>query len=52
MTFTKFAESVPRGENRAIKNAGHSWIHTDRPDEVIQAIWDLLDRVKGKNNQK
>src|SRR5262249_8272944 len=40
------AESVPRGEHRVLENAGHSTIHTDRPDAVVQAIRDLLDRVE------
>ena len=28
-----------------LEDAGHSTIHTDRPDAVVQAIRDLLDRV-------
>jgi pimeloyl-ACP methyl ester carboxylesterase len=43
--YTALAESVPRGENRLLENAGHTTIHTDRPDAVVQAIRDLLDRV-------
>jgi len=43
--YTALAESVPRGEHRVLENAGHSTIHTDRPDAVVQAIRDLLDRV-------
>jgi pimeloyl-ACP methyl ester carboxylesterase len=45
--YRAFAESVPRGEHRVVENAGHTTIHTDRPDAVVQAIRDLLDRVKG-----
>lgn len=41
--YTKLANSVPRGEYRVLKNAGHTTIHTDCPDEVIDAIWYLLD---------
>ncbi|UFT98148.1 alpha/beta hydrolase [Radiobacillus kanasensis] len=41
--YTKLANSVPRGEHRILKNAGHTTIHTDSPDEVVEAIWDLLD---------
>ena len=44
--YTALAESVPRGENRMVENAGHTTIHTDRPDAVVQAIRDLLDRVE------
>ena len=43
VVYTALAESVPRGEYRAVENAGHSTIHTDRPDTVVQAIRDLLD---------
>lgn len=41
--YTKLANSVPRGEHRILKNAGHSTIHTDCPDEVVEAIFNLLD---------
>jgi pimeloyl-ACP methyl ester carboxylesterase len=43
--YAALAESVPRGEHRMLENAGHSTIHTDRPDAVVQAIRDLLGRV-------
>ncbi|MEK6321225.1 MAG: alpha/beta hydrolase [Acidobacteriota bacterium] len=43
--YTALAESVPRGEHRVLENAGHVTIHTDRPDAVVQAIRDLLDKV-------
>jgi len=43
--YKALAESVPRGEHRLVENAGHTTIHTDRPDAVVQAIRDLLDRV-------
>ena len=42
--YTDFAATVPRGENRLIEDAGHSTLHTDRPDAVIQAIRDLIAR--------
>lgn len=42
--YAKLANSVPRGEHRILKNAGHVTIHTDCPDEVVEAIWDLLER--------
>jgi hypothetical protein len=37
------AESVPRGEYRELEDAGHSAMHTDRPDAVVQAIRDLVN---------
>jgi pimeloyl-ACP methyl ester carboxylesterase len=43
--YEGLARSVPRGENRLVANAGHSTIHTDRPDAVVLAIRDLLKRV-------
>ena len=39
------ANSVPRGEHRVLENAAHATFHVDRPDAVVQAIRDLLDRV-------
>jgi pimeloyl-ACP methyl ester carboxylesterase len=43
--YAALAESVPRGEYRVLENAGHTTIHTDRPDAVVKAIRDLLHRV-------
>ena len=43
--YAAVAESVPRGEHRVLEDAAHSTIHIDRPDAVLQAIRDLLDRV-------
>ena len=45
--YTAFAKTVPRGKHRVIENAGHVTMHTDRPDAVVQAIRDLLDKVDG-----
>jgi hypothetical protein len=42
--YEPLAASVPRGEYRPVEGAGHSTLHTDRPDAVIQAIRDLLDK--------
>lgn len=42
--YEAFARSVPRGEHREVENAGHTTIHTDRPDAVLQAIRDLLGK--------
>ncbi len=44
--YTALAESVPRGEYREVENAGHTTIHTDRPDAVVQAIRDLVDSIR------
>jgi pimeloyl-ACP methyl ester carboxylesterase len=43
--YTALAESVPRGEIRLIEDAGHVTIHFRRPDAVLQAIQDLLDKL-------
>jgi pimeloyl-ACP methyl ester carboxylesterase len=40
-----FANSVPHGEHRVLENAAHATFHVDRPDAVMQAIRDVLDRV-------
>jgi len=40
--YANFAATVPRGENRLVEDAGHSTLHIDRPDAVIQAIRDLI----------
>ena len=40
--YDALAASVPRGENRLTPNAGHSTLHTDRPDAVVQAIADAV----------
>ena len=45
--YTTFAESVPRGEHRVLEDAGHATIHTERPDAVVQAIRDLLEKIRG-----
>jgi pimeloyl-ACP methyl ester carboxylesterase len=39
------ARSAPHGEHRVLENAAHATFHVDRPDAVVQAIRDLLDRV-------
>jgi hypothetical protein len=45
--YTAFAASTPRGENRLLEDAGHSTLHTDRPDAVIGAIGDLVAAARG-----
>jgi pimeloyl-ACP methyl ester carboxylesterase len=39
------ANAMPRGEHRVLENAAHATFHIDRPDAVVQATRDLLDRV-------
>ncbi|MFA9457263.1 alpha/beta fold hydrolase [Halalkalibacter sp. AB-rgal2] len=41
--YTKLANSVPRGEHRILNNAGHTTIHTDCPDELVEAIRHLIN---------
>jgi pimeloyl-ACP methyl ester carboxylesterase len=43
--YAKLTGSVPCGEHRLLENAGHTTIHTDRPDAVVQGIRDLIDRI-------
>jgi hypothetical protein len=45
---TELAASVPSGEHRVIDDAGHGWMHEERPDAVLQAIIDLLHRARGR----
>jgi pimeloyl-ACP methyl ester carboxylesterase len=42
--YADWVRSVPRGEIRLISEAGHVTIHLRRPDAVLRAIEDLLDR--------
>jgi pimeloyl-ACP methyl ester carboxylesterase len=39
------ARSVPQGEHRVLEDAAHATFHVDRPDAVVQAIRDVLDRL-------
>jgi pimeloyl-ACP methyl ester carboxylesterase len=43
-----FANSVPHGEHRVLEDAAHATFHVDRPDAVVQAIRDVLDRVHNR----
>lgn len=40
--YSAFAALAPRGENRLLADAGHSTLHTDRPDAVVAAVRDLI----------
>ena len=44
--YRVLTESVPRGGYHEVENAGHDTIHTDRPDAVMLAIQDLIDRIR------
>lgn len=43
--YTALAGSVTRGEHRVLEDARHSTITIDRPDAVLAAIRDLLDKA-------
>ncbi|MEU9121545.1 alpha/beta hydrolase [Streptomyces sp. NPDC048506] len=43
----RLAASVPRGEQRVLDDAGHGFLHEERPDAVLQAITELLARAGG-----
>lgn len=40
------AASVPRGEQRVLPDAHHQYVQVQHPDAVLDAIGDLLDRVR------
>ena len=50
--YMALANSVTHGENRVLEDAGHSTIHTDRPDAVVMAICDLVDRARTSEPSK
>ncbi len=50
--YMALANSVTHGENRVLEDAGHSTIHTDRPDAVVMAIRDLVDRARTSEPSK
>jgi pimeloyl-ACP methyl ester carboxylesterase len=39
-----FVSSVPQGEHRVLQDAGHLF-YTQRPDVVVNAVFDILDRL-------
>jgi hypothetical protein len=43
--YAAVAAARPRGELRVLDDAAHSTFHLDRPDAVLAAVRDLLDRV-------
>lgn len=44
--YAPLVKSVPHGEYREVDGAGHDTLWADRPDAVVQAIRDLLDRAR------
>ena len=43
--YTDLAGSVTRGEYRPLEGARHSTLTTDRPDDMVRAVRDLLAMV-------
>ncbi|MDC7340544.1 alpha/beta fold hydrolase [Streptomyces lydicus] len=41
----RLAASVPRGVHRVLDDAGHGFLHEERPDAVLAAVTDLLGRA-------
>jgi hypothetical protein len=50
--YAPLVTSVPRGEYREAEDAGHDTLWTDRPDAVLAAIRDLLDRVRTASSSR
>jgi len=46
--FNEIKTVFPHAQIRIAANSGH-WIHTDRPDAVIEALKDLLILSTGEN---
>jgi pimeloyl-ACP methyl ester carboxylesterase len=44
--YQAFARSAPRGEAILLDGAGHSTIHTDRPDAVVDAIREVVEATR------
>jgi pimeloyl-ACP methyl ester carboxylesterase len=42
-----FVSSVPQGEHRVLQDAGHLF-YTQRPDTVVDAVFDILNRVASR----
>lgn len=43
--YAPLVASVKGAEYRTLPGAGHATVHTDRPDAVVQAIRDVVDRA-------
>jgi pimeloyl-ACP methyl ester carboxylesterase len=46
-----FVNSVPQGEHRVLQDAGHLF-YTQRPDVVVAAVSDILDRVARSSHHR
>ncbi|MFC4587492.1 alpha/beta fold hydrolase [Sphaerisporangium corydalis] len=44
----ELAASVPDGEQRVLDDAGHAWLHEERPEIILQAIKDLLHKTRAR----
>jgi pimeloyl-ACP methyl ester carboxylesterase len=44
--FRALAASFPHGEYRELENAGHTYMHIDRPDAVMRALRDLIESIR------
>lgn len=42
------AASVPRGEHRMVEGASHQYLHVERPEPVVAAARDLVERVRAR----
>lgn len=42
----ELAAETSHGEHRVVDDAGHGWVHEERPDAVLQAFNDLLRQVR------
>ncbi|NEB76501.1 alpha/beta hydrolase [Streptomyces sp. SID14478] len=42
----ELAAESPHGEQRILGDAGHGWLHEERPDALLAAVGDLLARAR------
>ncbi|MFI7338187.1 alpha/beta fold hydrolase [Streptomyces sp. NPDC050085] len=47
LLHAELAAESPRGEQRVLDDAGHGWLHEERPDAVLAAVEDLLAPSRG-----
>ena len=51
ITNKAYVESVPGAEHRVLEDASHVMIHTQRTDEVMQALAELITRTRQQREQ-
>jgi pimeloyl-ACP methyl ester carboxylesterase len=44
--YGELAASVPDGKHQVLDSGGHSSLHTDRSDDIMRAILDVLDTIR------